>query len=93
MVRVTTLGNSLPAVLNTLTVLNACTQVATNKLHQTLVFYLTAQQGHQQVMVDPVKEFGEIHIHRYAITLLDNAVDFLNGLLPVSVRAKPKTVA
>ena len=52
----------------------------------------TSQQAHQHIVVDPVKELGQIQIDHPAVAVIDVPLHRLDRLVGTSTRAEPIAV-
>ena len=69
-----TLRNTFPTLQIELVVDNPSSQIPGNQSQQTLVPNLAAKVRHQQVVIDPVEELRQVHIHGKASPFLENAL-------------------
>jgi len=71
---------------------NPSSKITLNQFEKTLILNLAAKVRHQQIMINPVKEFRQIDIHREAVSFLDDALHLFNRLLPITMGPKSKTI-
>lgn len=67
-------------------------EVTTDQREHTLVFDLTRHVGHQDIVVDPIKELLEIKFHAQAVTCGHVAASGFEGLVSASTRTKAVAV-
>ena len=67
-------------------------EVTTDQREHTLFFDLTRHVGHQDIVVDPIKELLEIKFHAPAVTRCHVAASGFDGLVSASTRTKAVAV-
>ena len=70
---------------------HARTQVTPDQLQHPLVAYLAGNAAHEDVVLDAVKEFRQVHVHDEAVALLDIALSLLDGSVCGTLWSKTET--
>ena len=89
---IATLWYTFPTLQIELVIDNPSSQVPGNQGQQALVPDLSAPLHHQQIVIDPVEELRQVHIHGKASPFLENALYPSHCLVRVSPRTEAVAV-